>query len=138
MKACRHLQGRYYAGRMLNVEFSQMITWRSAVCGTFDDHSLNETNDWYPFTKSNVNPFVKLQLSFHILLKFFLTKNATGLSFANKCPKGRNCNFLHLFKNPRNKYPLFDKHRSQASQHKLSSTRREAAEGKRDGTKDTK
>lgn len=37
LKAYRHLQGRYYAGRMLNVEFSQMITWRSAVCGTFDE-----------------------------------------------------------------------------------------------------
>ncbi|KAG4065396.1 hypothetical protein HA402_002794 [Bradysia odoriphaga] len=89
LKAYRHLQGRYYAGRMLNVEFSQMITWRSAVC---------------------------------------------GLSFANKCPKGRNCNFLHLFKNPRNKYPLFDKHRCNNG---LSTTRRKSLERKRDGAFDT-
>lgn len=64
--------------------------------------------------------------TFDSLLKFFLTKNTIGLSFANKCPKGRSCNFLHIFKNPRNKYPLFDKQRSSSSiQLKLSTTRRE-------------
>lgn len=73
-----------------------------------------------------------------ILLKFFLTKNVTGLSFANKCPKGRTCNFLHLFKNPRNKYPLFDKHRGSASQHSLTTTRRNSLERKRDAAMDTK
>lgn len=24
----------------------------------------------------------------------------------NLCPKGRNCNFLHIFKNPRNQFPI--------------------------------
>ncbi|KAJ6633726.1 U2 small nuclear ribonucleoprotein auxiliary factor 35 kDa subunit-related protein 1, partial [Pseudolycoriella hygida] len=80
LKACRHLQGRYFASRMLNVEFTQMISWRSAVC---------------------------------------------GLSYANQCPKGRNCNYLHLFKNPRKMYPLFDKHRSNSTQHQLATMRRE-------------
>lgn len=32
LKAQRALHGRYYAGRMLNVEFCA-ISWRLAVCG---------------------------------------------------------------------------------------------------------
>lgn len=35
LKAFRRLQGRYYASRMLNVEFCQSISWRNAICGTF-------------------------------------------------------------------------------------------------------
>lgn len=31
-RAQRVMHGRYYAGRMLNVEFSN-ISWRTAVCG---------------------------------------------------------------------------------------------------------
>ncbi|XP_036328374.1 U2 small nuclear ribonucleoprotein auxiliary factor 35 kDa subunit-related protein 1-like isoform X2 [Rhagoletis pomonella] len=59
LKAFIKLQGRFYAGRQLNVEFSSIQNWRGAIC---------------------------------------------GLSHAHKCPKGDKCNYLHLFKNPGNKY----------------------------------
>nr|XP_036214736.1 U2 small nuclear ribonucleoprotein auxiliary factor 35 kDa subunit-related protein 1 isoform X1 [Bactrocera oleae] len=33
LKAFIRLQGRYYAGKQLNVEFANIQTWRSAICG---------------------------------------------------------------------------------------------------------
>lgn len=33
LKAFIRLQGRYYAGKQLNVEFANIPTWRSAICG---------------------------------------------------------------------------------------------------------
>ncbi|XP_050321284.1 U2 small nuclear ribonucleoprotein auxiliary factor 35 kDa subunit-related protein 1 isoform X3 [Bactrocera neohumeralis] len=33
LKAFIKLQGRYYAGKQLNVEFANIQTWRSAICG---------------------------------------------------------------------------------------------------------
>ncbi|KAF7266403.1 hypothetical protein GWI33_020278 [Rhynchophorus ferrugineus] len=36
-------------------------------------------------------------------------KNAIcGLYFRNKCPKGNSCNFLHVFKNPKNLYSNYE------------------------------
>lgn len=29
-----------------------------------------------------------------------------GLAFKNRCPKGRKCNFMHVFKNPNKRFPL--------------------------------
>ncbi|XP_043950151.1 U2 small nuclear ribonucleoprotein auxiliary factor 35 kDa subunit-related protein 2 isoform X2 [Drosophila biarmipes] len=34
LRAFTNLQGRYYASKRLNVEFSNLKTWRGAVCGT--------------------------------------------------------------------------------------------------------
>ncbi|XP_018796626.1 PREDICTED: U2 small nuclear ribonucleoprotein auxiliary factor 35 kDa subunit-related protein 2 isoform X2 [Bactrocera latifrons] len=34
LKTFIKLQGRYYAGKQLNVEFANIQTWRSAICGT--------------------------------------------------------------------------------------------------------
>ncbi|KAG5833308.1 hypothetical protein ANANG_G00274570 [Anguilla anguilla] len=47
--------GRWYAGRQLQCEFSPVTRWKTAICGLFD---------------------------------------------RNKCPKGKHCNFLHVYRNP--------------------------------------
>ncbi|KAH8412710.1 hypothetical protein KR009_004883, partial [Drosophila setifemur] len=59
LRAFVNLQGRYYASRRLNVEFSNLKAWRGAVC---------------------------------------------GLSLTRKCPKGNSCGYLHLFRNPNNRF----------------------------------
>lgn len=57
-RAWRKLKGRWYAGKQLNCEFTNLKSWRSAICGM--------TN----------------------------------------CPKGRACNFLHVFRNPHHEYDI--------------------------------
>lgn len=59
VKAYQAFNGRYYAGRQLTCEFTNVIKWRSAICGLF---------------------------------------------FRKLCPKGMNCNFLHVFKNPTHEF----------------------------------
>ncbi|XP_026862709.2 U2 small nuclear ribonucleoprotein auxiliary factor 35 kDa subunit-related protein 2 [Electrophorus electricus] len=51
--------GRWYAGRQLQCEFSPVTRWKTAICGLFD---------------------------------------------RQKCPKGKHCNFLHVFRNPGNEF----------------------------------
>ncbi|XP_039513557.1 U2 small nuclear ribonucleoprotein auxiliary factor 35 kDa subunit-related protein 2 [Pimephales promelas] len=51
--------GRWYAGKQLQCEFSPVTRWKTAICGLFD---------------------------------------------RRKCPKGKNCNFLHVFRNPGNEF----------------------------------
>ncbi|XP_077059003.1 uncharacterized protein zrsr2 [Siphateles boraxobius] len=51
--------GRWYAGKQLQCEFSPVTRWKTAICGLFD---------------------------------------------RRKCPKGKNCNFLHVFRNPSNEF----------------------------------
>nr|XP_023679686.1 U2 small nuclear ribonucleoprotein auxiliary factor 35 kDa subunit-related protein 2 isoform X2 [Paramormyrops kingsleyae]XP_023679687.1 U2 small nuclear ribonucleoprotein auxiliary factor 35 kDa subunit-related protein 2 isoform X2 [Paramormyrops kingsleyae]XP_023679688.1 U2 small nuclear ribonucleoprotein auxiliary factor 35 kDa subunit-related protein 2 isoform X2 [Paramormyrops kingsleyae] len=51
--------GRWYAGKQLQCEFSPVTRWKTAICGLFDRH---------------------------------------------KCPKGKHCNFLHVYRNPGNEY----------------------------------
>ncbi|GBN53559.1 U2 small nuclear ribonucleoprotein auxiliary factor subunit-related protein 1 [Araneus ventricosus] len=59
VKAYQQFNGRYYAGKQLTCEFTNVIKWRSAIC---------------------------------------------GLYFRKLCPKGLNCNFLHVFKNPTDEF----------------------------------
>ncbi|KAG7467170.1 hypothetical protein MATL_G00150590 [Megalops atlanticus] len=47
--------GRWYAGRQLQCEFSPVTRWKTAICGLYD---------------------------------------------RKKCPKGKHCNFLHVYRNP--------------------------------------
>ncbi|XP_055838793.1 U2 small nuclear ribonucleoprotein auxiliary factor 35 kDa subunit-related protein 2 [Episyrphus balteatus] len=86
LKAYVQLNGRFYASRQINVEFSGMKAWRSAIC---------------------------------------------GLSLANKCPKGRGCNFLHIFKNPGNLYNIPV---NQPAQKVEDSVRSNSQKGTRDGS----
>ncbi|KAL4656501.1 hypothetical protein GN956_G4411 [Arapaima gigas] len=51
--------GRWYAGKQLQCEFSPVTKWKTAICGLFD---------------------------------------------RQKCPKGKHCNFLHVYRNPRNEF----------------------------------
>lgn len=64
--AFQKFQGRWYGGRQLNVEFTCVSSWRSALCGLF---------------------------------------------FKSRCPKGRSCNFLHVFRNPGNAFVDADRGR---------------------------
>ena len=59
MKAYMALNGRWYAGKQLSCEFSNVTKWKNAICGLFHQ---------------------------------------------KRCPKGKNCNFLHVFRNPGNEY----------------------------------
>ncbi|XP_065097722.1 U2 small nuclear ribonucleoprotein auxiliary factor 35 kDa subunit-related protein 2-like [Paramisgurnus dabryanus] len=51
--------GRWYAGKQLQCEFSPVTRWKTAICGLYD---------------------------------------------RRKCPKGKHCNFLHVFRNPGNDF----------------------------------
>ncbi|KAG8450385.1 hypothetical protein GDO86_002876 [Hymenochirus boettgeri] len=59
LKAFTQFNGRWYAGRQLQCEFSPVTRWKTAICGLFE------------------------------------RKN---------CPRGKHCNFLHVFKNPNNEF----------------------------------
>ncbi|PSN40259.1 U2 small nuclear ribonucleoprotein auxiliary factor 35 kDa subunit-related protein 1 [Blattella germanica] len=61
--AFQKFHGRWYGGRQLNVEFTCVSSWKSAICGLF---------------------------------------------FKRRCPKGRSCNFLHVFRNPGNAFSEFE------------------------------
>ncbi|XP_055304850.1 U2 small nuclear ribonucleoprotein auxiliary factor 35 kDa subunit-related protein 2 [Sitodiplosis mosellana] len=60
LKAQRKMNGRYYAGRMLNVEFCTVL-WEKAVCGSW---------------------------------------------LKDRCVRGQNCGFYHIFKNPDGRYSI--------------------------------
>ncbi|XP_075053080.1 U2 small nuclear ribonucleoprotein auxiliary factor 35 kDa subunit-related protein 2 [Mixophyes fleayi] len=59
LQAFTLFNGRWYAARQLQCEFSPVIRWRSAICGLFE---------------------------------------------RQKCPRGKHCNFLHVFRNPNNEF----------------------------------
>ncbi|XP_056415224.1 U2 small nuclear ribonucleoprotein auxiliary factor 35 kDa subunit-related protein 2 [Hyla sarda] len=59
LQALSQFNGRWYAGRQLQCEFSPVTKWKSAICGQFD---------------------------------------------RQKCPRGKHCNFLHVFRNPNNEF----------------------------------
>lgn len=48
----------------------------------------------------------KIYKTFFFLNLFVVRIFYIGLSFVNKCPKGRSCNYLHVFRNPGNQFPL--------------------------------
>ncbi|XP_049784667.1 U2 small nuclear ribonucleoprotein auxiliary factor 35 kDa subunit-related protein 2 [Schistocerca cancellata] len=77
--AFQKFHGRWYGGRQLNVEFTCVSSWKSALCGLF---------------------------------------------FKGKCPKGRSCNFLHVFRNPSNQFAWADRdfqHYRQRKRHRSRS-----------------
>ncbi|KAE8621946.1 hypothetical protein XENTR_v10005046 [Xenopus tropicalis] len=59
LKAFTQFNGRWYASRQLQCEFSPVTRWKTAICGLFE---------------------------------------------RQKCPRGKHCNFLHVFKNPNNEF----------------------------------
>ncbi|CAC5421036.1 Putative U2 small nuclear ribonucleoprotein auxiliary factor 35 kDa subunit-related protein 1,U2 small nuclear ribonucleoprotein auxiliary factor 35 kDa subunit-related protein 1,Zinc finger CCCH domain-containing protein 16,Zinc finger CCCH domain-containing protein 5,U2 small nuclear ribonucleoprotein auxiliary factor 35 kDa subunit-related protein 2 [Mytilus coruscus] len=46
-----------------------------------------------------------------------------GLFGRGRCPKGRNCNFLHVFKNPRNEFWEYDKPQNNSHNRQIRSQR---------------
>ncbi|KAM8975194.1 U2 small nuclear ribonucleoprotein auxiliary factor 35 kDa subunit-related protein 2 isoform 2-T2 [Pelodytes ibericus] len=59
LQAFSQFNGRWYASRQLQCEFSPVTRWKTAICGLFE---------------------------------------------RQKCPRGKHCNFLHVFKNPNNEF----------------------------------
>ncbi|XP_053562055.1 U2 small nuclear ribonucleoprotein auxiliary factor 35 kDa subunit-related protein 2 [Bombina bombina] len=59
LQAFTLFNGRWYASRQLQCEFSPVTRWKTAICGLFE---------------------------------------------RLKCPRGKHCNFLHVFKNPNNEF----------------------------------
>ncbi|OCT93960.1 U2 small nuclear ribonucleoprotein auxiliary factor 35 kDa subunit-related protein 2 [Xenopus laevis] len=59
LKAFTQFNGRWYASRQLQCEFSPVTRWKTAICGLFE---------------------------------------------RQKCPRGKHCNFLHVYKNPNNEF----------------------------------
>ncbi|XP_030058173.1 U2 small nuclear ribonucleoprotein auxiliary factor 35 kDa subunit-related protein 2 [Microcaecilia unicolor] len=59
LEAFTLFNGRWYASRQLQCEFSPVTKWKTAICGLFE---------------------------------------------RQKCPRGKHCNFLHVFKNPNNEF----------------------------------
>ncbi|XP_023011913.1 uncharacterized protein isoform X2 [Leptinotarsa decemlineata] len=68
LKCYRGLNGRWYGGKQLSVQFSTIPSWKSAICGLYN---------------------------------------------FKRCPKGNSCNFLHIFRNPRNLYSSIEETRNQ-------------------------
>nr|XP_015219250.1 PREDICTED: U2 small nuclear ribonucleoprotein auxiliary factor 35 kDa subunit-related protein 2 isoform X1 [Lepisosteus oculatus] len=58
-EAFKLFNGRWYAGKQLQCEFSPVTRWKTALCGLFNKH---------------------------------------------KCPRGKHCNFLHVYKNPNSEF----------------------------------
>ncbi len=63
LKAFRAMQGRFYGGKQIHMEFCPVKRWNTAICGQYEK--------------------------------------------TRYCPKGRNCNFLHVFRNPGDRYATF-------------------------------
>ncbi|XP_029459090.1 U2 small nuclear ribonucleoprotein auxiliary factor 35 kDa subunit-related protein 2 isoform X2 [Rhinatrema bivittatum] len=59
LEAFSLFNGRWYASRQLQCEFSPVTKWKTAICGLFE---------------------------------------------RQKCPRGKHCNFLHVFRNPNNEF----------------------------------
>ncbi|MBN3315266.1 U2AFM protein, partial [Atractosteus spatula] len=59
IEAFKLFNGRWYAGKQLQCEFSPVTRWKTALCGLFSKH---------------------------------------------KCPRGKHCNFLHVYKNPNSEF----------------------------------
>lgn len=82
LKSYQIFNGRWYGGKQLNVEFCNIESWKSAICGII---------------------LTKQMLS--IQNNFFV-----GLFSVRRCPKGNACNFLHVFRNPGNLFTEFTRY----------------------------
>ncbi|CAF99810.1 unnamed protein product, partial [Tetraodon nigroviridis] len=77
--------GRWYAGRQLHCEMCPVTRWKNAICGQLLlSHHIR--------AHSNVHA---LDLPLRMCFVFL-----PGLFDRQKCPKGKHCNFLHVFRNP--------------------------------------
>ncbi|KAG5877237.1 hypothetical protein JTB14_025357 [Gonioctena quinquepunctata] len=73
LKCYKGLNGRWYGGKQLSIQFATIPSWKSAIC---------------------------------------------GLHFVKRCPKGNSCNFLHVFRNPRNLYSSYEETNDRSQRHK--------------------
>ncbi|KAL0894665.1 hypothetical protein ABMA27_013216 [Loxostege sticticalis] len=75
--AYRSIHSRWYGGRQLTLQFCQIDSWNSAIC---------------------------------------------GLASTNRCPKGQSCNFLHVFRNPNDKFDDLRSDRQREYRNRTDST----------------
>ncbi|CAH1176038.1 unnamed protein product, partial [Phaedon cochleariae] len=96
LKCYRGLNGRWYGGKQLSVQFARVNNWKSAICGK------GEPSFCYIeyLTKSLFQNNCMKGTSCIVLLTHFIL----GLFNSQRCPKGNSCNFLHVFRNPKNSY----------------------------------
>ena len=91
--------GRWYAGRQLHCELCPVTRWKNAICGESFIHKdmrfiLKYSLTWW---------HNRIQLSILTLL-LMLVFRVSGLFDRQRCPKGKHCNFLHVFRNPGNEF----------------------------------
>lgn len=79
--------GRWYAGRQLHCEISPVTRWKNAICGEL----LFNADDM----QFHLKTFPQCLACLFIF---------SGLFDRHKCPKGKHCNFLHVFRNPGNEF----------------------------------
>uniref|UniRef100_A0A8C5LYS2 Zinc finger CCCH-type, RNA binding motif and serine/arginine rich 2 n=1 Tax=Leptobrachium leishanense TaxID=445787 RepID=A0A8C5LYS2_9ANUR len=82
LQAFSLFNGRWYAARQLQCEFSPVTRWKTAICGLFE---------------------------------------------RLKCPRGKHCNFLHVFKNPNNEFWEANRDFHISPDRNITSERRERA-----------
>ena len=94
-KAFADFNGRWYAGRQLSCEFSPVINWKSAICGEFFFKTLRRAS-----IKKYLGRSVEKIASWPFELNINAINFYSGLFAQNRCPRGKNCNFLHVYRNP--------------------------------------
>lgn len=77
----------HYRGKRVYCFYTHVKNWKEAVCGKW------KTYEW--------------QIVLHLknILKFM--RYSKGLFLRNKCENGQKCNYMHVFANPYNDFPIF-------------------------------
>ncbi|GBP11866.1 hypothetical protein EVAR_74504_1 [Eumeta japonica] len=100
-------------------KFGQVIQFK--VCNNYEKHLRGNTYIEYDELRCAVAAYRAMNTRWYagkqISLQFCNIpswKNAIcGLQLSRRCPKGRACNFLHVFKNPVNEFSVYQSRRSQ-------------------------
>ncbi|XP_030021426.1 putative U2 small nuclear ribonucleoprotein auxiliary factor 35 kDa subunit-related protein 1 isoform X1 [Manduca sexta] len=95
-------------------KFGKVVMFK--VCNNYEKHLRGNTYIEYANLRSAVAAYRSLHARWYggrqLSLQFCNInswKHATcGLQLRRQCPKGRSCNFLHIFVNPNNMFPGFE------------------------------
>ena len=103
-EAFRIFNGRWYAQRQLSCEYCPVQKWKTAICGTKIDDGISALVFKLPplLSHSFLPPPPSLSLS--------------GLFDRGRCPKGKHCNFLHVFRNPGGAFAWADRDQPEPSE----------------------
>ena len=100
--ACRMFNGRWYAQRQLSCQFCPVRKWRNAICGENPPLHAFTCTRIHPYTHTPIHPYTHTRIHpyTHICKCDLELPCSAGLYSQNRCPKGKHCNFLHVFRNP--------------------------------------